>query len=120
MVVVTGCREDLVSSDPILVDPTPTPASLLPLYVKGEATLRVDDHANYRAEPLPGLEVDRYRWGFHGEGALSAQPNDPTGRDRLIRSRALRAGPVTLYVRAYDAEGNTLAYGEKAIEITPY
>lgn len=120
-VVLAGCRETVAGPDPLTPPPPSAPGEQgTPLYIKGPSSLRVHEQMGYRAEPLRDARLDHYEWGYYGDGDLTAIPVDPEGFDRLIEARASEAGTIVLYVRAYDAQGNRLAYGDKEVSITPY
>lgn len=115
--VLTGCREEIASVDPITNDDPPT-SEVQSLYMKGPGEIAVGSNTRYRAELLLDDNLDVYEWGVIGDGRISAYPSDPSGLDRIVQVQALEAGTVTLYARAFSSEGETIGYSQRTIQIT--
>lgn len=121
VLALTGCRETITGPEgpgPFPIDPTG--ASATEIYLKGPSTLRVNQIAGYRAEPVLHPDLDHYEWSYYGPGEVNAMPNDPDGRDRVIQAKAVEEGSVLLIVKAFDAEGNRLATGTRELTITTF
>lgn len=121
LIALAGCggEEEFVGVDPV-ADPDPQPPQSNQLYLKGPTELRTGNSAQFRAEPLPGTNLEIYSWGVYGDGEVSTTFVDPEGYDRIVSALATQEGLVTLYFRAYDVDGNQLGYGEKTVRITEY
>ncbi len=112
---LVGCREAVVEPEPI-VEPEPVqnpPADVARLYIKGGATMRLFAQGDFRAEAADGAA--RYDWVASGDGDLAGTPTGEAGR--LQRFRAVREGPLTLVVRARDAEGRVIGEGRREMAV---
>ncbi len=113
--VLGGCRESVVAPEvPLDADP---PVTVSTMYIKTPTALQVGSFAPLRAEDIPAAAT--YTWGLDGEGAVSAQANDPEGRDRILSVRGLREGTVTIYATARAADGTLLASASRQFEVVP-
>ena len=107
LVLLAGCRDYIVDTPPVPVQPTP-PEGTRALYVKGPRTALVAGaDAELRGEPAAG--VDRYRWRFSGDGSLVATQGT---EGRVIVVRGGRVGTVVVGLQGLDAAGEQVAYGE--------
>lgn len=113
---LAGCREPLTAPDPGGdLDPVDPTTDVRSMYVKAPALIVEGETVDVRAEPIEA--ATHYTWSFSGPGELAISPNDPYGRRRILAAVGVEPGTTLIAARAFDAEGNLLATGSKAVEV---
>ncbi len=110
VLALTGC--DRYAADSPATQPGPPPAAAGQMYVKGIASLRVDEPVEFRAQSFAGIAA--YVWTVSGTGAASVGFADDT---RIVMLTGTRPGPAVVRVEGRSSEGRTLFVGSREIVV---
>lgn len=112
MLALTGCRESIVGPDPALPPDPVTPVNVSSMYLKGPTEMEVGETRNFRGEPL--RDAVHYNWAVSGSADVT---NPSSSSDRHFDLRAETPGLFLVSIVAFDADGDLIAAGERAVVV---
>lgn len=110
VLALAGC--DRYAAEAPVLQPGSPAVTASQMYVKGNASLRIDQPVEFRAQAAE--DVATYVWTVSGTGAAWVGSD---GDSRIVMVTGTRPGPATVRAEGRDAQGRTLYFGTRDVVV---